>query len=269
MRKFFAPEFVFGAGAGRLAGQYAANFGAERALVVSDPGVIRAGWVDPVLETLKEFGIDPILYDEISENPRAEEVDRGAEIFARSRCFIVVAVGGGSPLDCAKGISLLSSNGGDIRDYEGVDRVPIPGAPLIMLPTTAGSAAEVSQFAIIKIHPEAGFEILKGIRFRGPVARAVLQHHERLDGSGYPGGLREEEILLEARILAVADIVEAMAYHRPYRPALGVPAAMEEILSLKERGRLCPEAVEACRSLFEGGADPMNDEDERTGGAYP
>ena len=77
------------------------------------------------------------------------------------------------------------------------------------------------ELAMIKAHPGAGYDILKGIEFHWPVAEIVHQHHERLDGTGYPNGLKGEEILLEARILAVADVFEAMSFHRPYRPAIG------------------------------------------------
>ena len=104
---------------------------------------------------------------------------------------------------------------------------------------------EPEEFEIIKKHPQAGYEILKDIEFPWPLAEIVLQHHERWDGSGYPLGLRDGEILLEARILAVADVVEAMASHRPYRPALGVEVALKEI----ERGRgilYDPDVVDAC-----------------------
>jgi len=85
------------------------------------------------------------------------------------------------------------------------------------------------EFALIKAHPQIGCDILKGIEFPWPVAQIILQHHERLDGSGYPAGLLEEDILLEAKILGVADVVEAMSSHRPYRPAIGVAEALEEI----------------------------------------
>lgn len=87
------------------------------------------------------------------------------------------------------------------------------------------------EYSFIKTHSKAGFEILKDISFPWPVAQMVLQHHERLDGSGYPQGLKDGDILLESRILAVADVVEAMASHRPYRPGLGIEAALEEIRS--------------------------------------
>jgi putative two-component system response regulator len=85
------------------------------------------------------------------------------------------------------------------------------------------------EFDLIKAHPTTGHEILSGVRFRMPIAEAVFQHHERLDGSGYPRSLCGDDIIMEARILAVADVVEAMASHRPYRPALGIPAARDEI----------------------------------------
>ena len=106
-----------------------------------------------------------------------------------------------------------------------------------------------SEFSLIKQHPQAGYEILKGIDFKWPVADIVLQHHERLNGSGYPYGLKGEEILLEARILGVADVIEAMASHRPYRPALGIDDAFEEITM--KRGTLYdPDVVDASIDLF-------------------
>lgn len=105
------------------------------------------------------------------------------------------------------------------------------------------------EFSLIKTHAEVGYEIVKNIAFPWPVAEMVYQHHERLDGSGYPQGLKGEEITLSARILAVADVVEAMSSHRPYRPTLGVDAALEEIN--KHRGKhFDPDAVDACVRLF-------------------
>ena len=105
------------------------------------------------------------------------------------------------------------------------------------------------EFTLIKTHPQTGYDLLKTIEFPWPVAGIVFQHHERMDGSGYPQGLSGEEILLEARILGVADVVEAMASFRPYRPALGIDKALEEIS--QNRGVLYdPEAVDACLKLF-------------------
>jgi HD-GYP domain-containing protein (c-di-GMP phosphodiesterase class II) len=105
------------------------------------------------------------------------------------------------------------------------------------------------EFEMIQAHVEAGYDILKNIEFPWPVADVILQHHERLDGSGYPQGLKGDYILLESRILAVADVVEAMVSHRPYRHALGIDAALEEIT--KNRGALYdPRVVDICLQLF-------------------
>lgn len=105
------------------------------------------------------------------------------------------------------------------------------------------------EFGIIKNHSQVAYNILKGLKFPWPVAKAILQHHERLDGSGYPNGISGEEIILEARILSVSDVVEAMASHRPYRPALGIEKALEEITRNKGIG-YDVNVVEACIKLF-------------------
>jgi putative nucleotidyltransferase with HDIG domain len=108
------------------------------------------------------------------------------------------------------------------------------------------------EFALIREHPETGYNILASVPFPGPVAEIILQHHERLDGSGYPRALKGDQILREARILAVADVIEAMASHRPYRPALGTDDALTEIRA--GRGtRYDPQVVDACVALFESG----------------
>ena len=106
------------------------------------------------------------------------------------------------------------------------------------------------EFSIIKVHSQAGYNILKDIDFPWPVADVVLQHHERMNGSGHPQGLQGESILLEARILAVADVVEAISSHRPYRPSLGISFALDEIS--KNKGILYDaKVVEACLKLFQ------------------
>lgn len=91
------------------------------------------------------------------------------------------------------------------------------------------------EFDLIKTHPQVGYDIMKSIEFPWPVATAILQHHERMDGSGYPGGIGDREISLEARILGVADVIEAMSSNRPYRPALGIGQALEEICKNKNK----------------------------------
>ncbi len=107
------------------------------------------------------------------------------------------------------------------------------------------------EFSLIKTHPQIGYEILEEIEFPWPIAQMVLQHHERIDGSGYPSALEGEVILLEAKIIGVADVVEAMASHRPYRPALGIAKAIEEI-EKNRNTKYDPEVVDACLKVFSG-----------------
>jgi HD-GYP domain-containing protein (c-di-GMP phosphodiesterase class II) len=105
------------------------------------------------------------------------------------------------------------------------------------------------EYEFIRTHPKVGSDIVTNVEFPWPIREMILQHHERLDGSGYPQGLTGDEIILEARILAVADVVEAMSSHRPYRPSLGVDAALHEIET--RRGELYdPDVVDACLRLF-------------------
>jgi putative nucleotidyltransferase with HDIG domain len=127
----------------------------------------------------------------------------------------------GMPEDQVEGIRVA----GDIHD---IGKIYVP-AEILSKP---GQITAI-EYGIIKTHPQVGFDILKTIKFPWPVAQIVLQHHERLDGSGYPIGLKDGEILKEARILSVADIVEAMSSHRPYRPAQGIGKALEEIIQNK------------------------------------
>lgn len=149
LRKFVAPDFLFGTGARFKAGDYAATLGISKALVVSDPGVIEAGWTADVVSSLRDCGITPVMFSNITPNPKDHEVAAGTRIFLETECDGIVAVGGGSPMDCAKGIGVMVAEGRDILEFEGVNKVTQPPPPLICIPTTAGSAAEVSQFAII------------------------------------------------------------------------------------------------------------------------
>ena len=117
--------------------------------------------------------------------------------------------------------------------------------------TRPGHLSEI-EFELIKSHAEVGYEILKDIEFQWPVPLIVRQHHERLDGSGYPAGLKGDDILFEARILGVADVIEAMSSHRPFRPGKGIESALEEIT--RARGTAYdPSVVDACLALFRNG----------------
>jgi PAS domain S-box-containing protein len=146
----------------------------------------------------------------------------------------------GLPEDVVSGLSHAAS----VHD---VGKVAVP-AEILTMPRRLSEW----EYSLIQTHVEVGHGVLESIAFEQPVAATVLQHHERLDGSGYPGGLRGDDIMLTARILAVADVVEAMASHRPYRPALGVGAAMDEIGW--GAGRLYDEkVVAACQRVVRRG----------------
>lgn len=108
------------------------------------------------------------------------------------------------------------------------------------------------EFDMIKLHPQVGYDILKAIKSPWPISDVVHQHHERLDGTGYPQGLKGDQVIIEARILAVADVVEAMSSHRPYRPGWGIEAALTEITKLRGT-HLDADAVDACLKLFKNG----------------
>jgi putative nucleotidyltransferase with HDIG domain len=125
-----------------------------------------------------------------------------------------------------------------------IGKIHIPAEIL----TKPGRLSKI-EYEMMKAHPEIGFKILKSVDFIPLISQMVYQHHERMDGSGYPLGVHGEEILLEARIIAVADTVEAMASHRPYRPAIGLEKALETIR--ENRGKLYdPQVVDSCLVLF-------------------
>ena len=141
------------------------------------------------------------------------------------------------PIDIIDGIRMAAA----IHD---LGKISVP-AEILSKPTKL----KKTEFDLIKEHSQSGYDILKDIDFPWPVARIVLEHHERMNGSGYPNGLTGDNILMESRIIAVADVVESMGSHRPYRPSLGIEAALEEIE--KNRGTLYDaDAVNACLRVF-------------------
>lgn len=148
-RKFVVPEVITGFGSMELAGRYLKHFGSKKAMIVTDSGVRKQPWFTRILGSVNAAGIQYTIFDENTSNPKDYEAMLGAELFLAEECDSILAVGGGSPMDCAKCISIVSTNGGHILDYEGVDAIRLPGPPLICIPTTAGTSADVSQFAII------------------------------------------------------------------------------------------------------------------------
>jgi len=149
LRKFVIPEFIFGADARLLVSRYANNLHLKRVLLVSDAGVAKAGWTSEVAQLLETADIKTVTFLGVSPNPRDYEIMEGCRLYEAEHCEGIVAIGGGSAIDAAKGVGIVASNGRHILDYEGVDNIPLPMPPLIAIPTTGGTSADVSQFAII------------------------------------------------------------------------------------------------------------------------
>ena len=147
--KYLVPEIVFGAGVLDEIGHAARRLGAGRPLLVTDEGVQAAGWSGQADAHLRRAGLATTTWSAVTPNPKDHEVRAGAAAYLDAGCDVVVAVGGGSAIDAAKAIAVLVSNGGDIFDYEGIDRIPRPIPPMVAAPTTAGTGADVSQFAVI------------------------------------------------------------------------------------------------------------------------
>jgi PAS domain S-box-containing protein len=208
---------------------------------------------------------DQIIYQDITERKRAEEERQ--QSFERVRKALRATVQSISMIvemkdpytsghqqrvsDLARSIATEMGLSADRQDFirtastiHDIGKIAVP-AEILSKPTKLTDL----EFNLIKTHSQSGYDILKNIEFPWPVADVVLQHHERMDGSGYPHGLKGENISLEARILAVADVVEAITSHRPYRPALGIDVALEEIS--RNRGILYDaDVVDACLKLF-------------------
>ncbi|MGJ7441219.1 iron-containing alcohol dehydrogenase [Aquipuribacter sp. MA13-6] len=147
--KFHAPEVVFGHGSLAEAGFVATRLGAARPFVVTDPGLIEAGWVAELLGHLREAGLHPTVWSGVTPNPKDHEVAAASQCYAASGSDVIIAIGGGSCIDAAKGVAILSGNGGSILDYAGIDRVSQPIPPLVMIPSTSGTGADVSQFCVV------------------------------------------------------------------------------------------------------------------------
>ena len=147
--KFAIPEIIFGHGCLKHTGQCALRLGAKKVFLVSDQGVEEAGWVDQLKDVFTESGISWSYYSNVSENPKDYEVEQGAEQYKKDEADLIVALGGGSAIDTAKGVAILANNGGRIHDYEGANRIDRALPPMILITSTAGSGSDISQFCII------------------------------------------------------------------------------------------------------------------------
>lgn len=149
LRKFVVPEIISGEGASTLVNRYLTHFTAKKPMIVTDHIVRKQDWFQEILGKIEEQVEEVVIFDDVTPNPKDYEAMMGSELLLSHECDIIIAIGGGSPMDCAKCISIVSTNGGHVLDYEGVDQVNLPGPPLICIPSTAGTAADVSQFAIV------------------------------------------------------------------------------------------------------------------------
>ena len=149
IRKLAIPEIIFGKGSLRYAGQCALQLGGRKVFLVSDKGIEEAGWLEQLMDILKKEGIEWVYYPGVSSNPRDYQIEEGAELYLKEGADVIVAIGGGSPMDTAKGIAILANNGGKIGDYEGANKVERPLPPMAFITTTAGSGSDISQFCII------------------------------------------------------------------------------------------------------------------------
>ncbi|GAB2743372.1 iron-containing alcohol dehydrogenase [Salinifilum aidingensis] len=149
LAKFHAPEIVFGPEALSELGHSAGRLGARRPFLVTDPGVVEAGWVREACAHLRSVGLHPVVFSELTPNPKDHEVQAAYAEYVETGSDVIVAVGGGSCVDAAKGVAILSGNGGHVLDYEGVDEVVKPIPPLVMVPSTSGTGADVSQFCVV------------------------------------------------------------------------------------------------------------------------
>ncbi|TLH81702.1 alcohol dehydrogenase [Mycolicibacterium cosmeticum] len=147
--KFHAPEIVFGLDSMAEAAHAALRLGGLRPLLVTDPGLIEAGWVDELVRHLRDQGVAVKVWSALTPNPKDHEITAGHDFYRAHGCDVLIALGGGSVIDAAKGIAILSANGGDILDYAGVDKATMPIPPLVVLPSTSGTGADVSQFCIV------------------------------------------------------------------------------------------------------------------------
>lgn len=148
--QFHLPtEVHFGPGKAKDLGSTVRSIGRNRAFLVTDKGVVQAGLLETVVTSLKKEEIEVFIFDEVEPDPSVETIDKGAQIFLEQNCDVIIAIGGGSPIDGAKGIRVVAGNGGSIRDYAGVNKVNKKSEiPLVAIPTTSGTGSEVTIFGV-------------------------------------------------------------------------------------------------------------------------
>lgn len=229
IRKFAIPEIIFGRGSLNYAGQCALRLGAKRVFLVSDSGIEEAGWVQRLMDILKKEGIDWVYYAGVNSNPRDFQVEEGAEIYRAGGCDVILAIGGGSSMDTAKGVAIIASNGGRIRDYEGANRVSRPLPPMVLITTTAGSGSDISQFCIIT-------DVERAVKM-SIITRTLVPNISIVDPLILE--TKTETLIIQSAIDALAHAIEA------YTSTISSPfTAMQSLKAIDLILRFLPRAVE-------------------------
>ena len=164
-------QIIYGRHSASRIGEIAGRLGVTKAQITTDEGVTKSGVLDRILTPLKDAGVAICVFDEVEPNPTVHSVDKAAEQFRTQNCNGVIAVGGGSPLDVGKSVGVLATNPGGASDYLGVDKVKNPSAPVIGVPTTAGTAAEITDIAVLSDHDK---KLKTGLRSAQVAPRAAV-----------------------------------------------------------------------------------------------
>ncbi|MFO7750078.1 MAG: iron-containing alcohol dehydrogenase [Desulfobacteraceae bacterium] len=197
--KFSIPEIFFGRRSIQYAGTCARRLGGKKIFFVSDRGLEQTGWLDSVFAFLDLEGIEYVYYANVDANPKDWQVEQGADLYKKEGCDIVMALGGGSPMDAAKGIALVVSNGGRVQDYEGANRIELPLPPMIFIPSTASSGADISQFAIIT-------DVARNVKM-SIISRTLVPNISIIDPQLLT--TKTEELIIAAAIDALSHAIES------------------------------------------------------------
>jgi alcohol dehydrogenase len=234
--KFAIPEIICGKNSLETLIPCVQRNGGSRVLLVSDPGLEEAGWVHRVIDLLDQAGVHWVYFDEVDSNPRDYQVHKGAEFYLRQRADVVLALGGGSPMDLAKGIAMVASNGGRVQDYEGANRIRKPLPPMIFIPSTAGSGADISQFAIIT-------DMERGVKM-SIISRTLTPDIAIIDPSLLQ--TKPEWLIIASAVDALAHAAEA--YCSPISSPFTAMHALQSIRTIMEN--LLPAVqTRSCESL--------------------
>ncbi|MCL4498911.1 MAG: iron-containing alcohol dehydrogenase [Chloroflexi bacterium] len=208
-----------GVEARRLAQEGAGPGGGGRALLVTDQNLVRLGHVEPVVASLREQGLEVTLFSEVNTEPTTEHVERGLAVLRREGCNVVMALGGGAPMDAGKAIAVMATNPGAMTDYMGQDKVPAPKLPLVCIPTTAGTGSEATRFTIIT-DPQTRVKMLIGSPFIIPTVSLVdytltmTCPQEVTAGSGVDAFIHALEAYISKRANPVSDALALSAMER-------------------------------------------------------